>query len=136
MAPTYATPESTSHSSTGRNRLQKKNHRASALPAPISSSPGPLGPATAHQRNSTPPRALVRASTFDYENHGPPFDSDYGVARTGYGSGPPIPAKVPMMSGGLGPSASAPRGSEEFALMEEMSRIDIGTGRSRRHGRY
>ncbi|KAI1133341.1 hypothetical protein F5Y10DRAFT_86079 [Nemania abortiva] len=135
-APAYATQESTSHSSTGRNRLQKKNHRASALPAPISSSPGPLGPATAHQRNSTPPRALVRASTFDYENHGPPFDSDYGVARTGYGSGPPIPAKVPMMSGGLGPSTSAPRGSEEFALMEEMSRIDIGTGRARRHGGY
>ncbi|KAI1211747.1 uncharacterized protein F4807DRAFT_418887 [Annulohypoxylon truncatum] len=114
--------------STGRNRLQKKTHRASALPAPISSGPSPLGPSTPHQRNSTPPRALVRASTFDYENHGP------GVARTGYGSGPPIPAKIPMMSGGLGPSSG--RGDDEWALMEEMSRIDIGTGRARRHGGY
>ncbi|KAI2473212.1 hypothetical protein F4781DRAFT_380928 [Annulohypoxylon bovei var. microspora] len=114
--------------STGRNRLQKKTHRASALPAPISSGSSPLGPSTPHQRNSTPPRALVRASTFDYENHGP------GGARTGYGSGPPIPAKIPMMSGGLGPSSG--RGDEEWALMEEMSRIDIGSGRARRHGGY
>ncbi|KAI1763954.1 hypothetical protein GGR53DRAFT_495605 [Hypoxylon sp. FL1150] len=110
----------------GRNRLQKKQHRQSALPAPISSGPSPLGPSTPHQRNSTPPRALVRASTFDYENHGP------GTARTGYGSGPPIPAKIPMMSGGLG--QTPPRGGEDLALMEEMSRIDIGTGRARRHG--
>ncbi|KAI0833205.1 hypothetical protein F5Y06DRAFT_184194 [Hypoxylon sp. FL0890] len=114
--------------STGRNRLQKKTHRQSALPAPISSGTSPLGPSTPHQRNSTPPRALVRASTFDYENHGT------GSARSGYGSGPPIPAKVPMMSGGLGPSPV--RGDEEWALMEEMSRIDIGTGRARRHGGY
>ncbi|XXH03599.1 U3 small nucleolar RNA-associated protein 15 [Hypoxylon texense] len=114
--------------STGRNRLQKKQHRQSALPAPISSGSSPLGPSTPHQRNSTPPRALVRAGTFDYENHGP------GAARTGYGTAPPIPAKIPMMSGGLGPSPS--RGGEEWALMEEMSRIDIGTGRARRHGRY
>lgn len=134
IQPTYAAHELVSPSSTGRNRLQKKSHRASALPAPISAGSSPLGPATPHQRNSTPPRALVRASTFDYENHGPPLDSDYGVSRTGHGSGPPIPAKVPMMSGGL--STSAPRGSEEFALMEEMSRIDIGAGRARRHARY
>ncbi|KAI1737528.1 hypothetical protein F4680DRAFT_427997 [Xylaria scruposa] len=133
---TYTTPEPIGSTSTGRSRLQKKAHRASALPAPISASSSPLGPATAHQRNSTPPRALVRASTFDYENHGPSFDGEFGVARTGYGSGPPIPAKVPMMSGGLGPPASAPRGFEDMALMEEMSRIDIGTGRARRHGRY
>lgn len=134
--PIYAAHEPTAPSSTGRNRLQKKSHRASALPAPISAGSSPLGPATAHQRNSTPPRALVRASTFDYENHGPHFDNNYGVSRTGPGSGPPIPAKVPMMSGGLGTSTSTPRGSEEFALMEEMSRIDIGAGRARRHGRY
>ncbi|KAH8156479.1 hypothetical protein CIB48_g11769 [Xylaria polymorpha] len=133
---TYTVPEPTGPNSTGRNRLQKKSHRASALPAPISASSSPLGPATAHQRNSTPPRALVRASTFDYENHGPSFDDQFGVARIGYGSGPPIPAKVPMMSGGLGPPTSAPRGSEDMALMQEMSRIDIGTGRARRHGGY
>ncbi|KAI0892322.1 hypothetical protein F4806DRAFT_244180 [Annulohypoxylon nitens] len=125
----YTTSEMTPSppSSAGHNRLQKKTHRASALPAAISSGHSPLGPSTPHQRNSTPPRALVRASTYDIENHGP------GGARTGYGSGPPIPAKVPMMSGGLGPSR---RGNEEWALMEEMSRIDLGTGRARRHGGY
>ncbi|GAP84628.2 putative C2 domain-containing protein [Rosellinia necatrix] len=132
-APTYARQEPTAHHGTERNRLQKKNHRVSALPAPVSGSSGPLGPATAHQRNSTPPRALIQASKFDYENHGPPFEGEYSVARTGYGSGPPIPAKVPMMSGGMGPGTSMPRGGEELALMEEMSRIDIGTGRARRH---
>ncbi|KAI1113527.1 hypothetical protein F5Y14DRAFT_417516 [Nemania sp. NC0429] len=134
--PIHAAHEVTGPNSAGRSRLQKKSHRASALPAPISAGSSPLGPATAHQRNSTPPRALVRAHTFDYENHGPHFDNDYGVSRIGHGSAPPIPAKVPMMSGGLGPSASAPRGSEESALMEEMSRIDLGAGRARRHGRY
>ncbi|TGJ88636.1 hypothetical protein E0Z10_g28 [Xylaria hypoxylon] len=133
---TYATQEPTGSRSAGRNRLQKKNHRTSALPAPNSAGSSPLGPATAHQRNSTPPRALVRASTFDYENHGPPFDSEFSGGRIGYGSAPPIPAKVPVMSGGLGPSTYTSRGSEESALMEEMSRIDIGTGRARRHGGY
>ncbi|CAJ2502767.1 Uu.00g101610.m01.CDS01 [Anthostomella pinea] len=122
--------------STGRNRLQKKMPRASALPAPISAGSSPLGLATPHQRNSTPPRALVRASTFDYENHGPPFESGPGYSRAGYGSAPPVPAKVPMMSGSLVPASGAPRGGDEWALMEEMSRIDIGSGRSRRHGRY
>ncbi|KAK5628875.1 hypothetical protein RRF57_004590 [Xylaria bambusicola] len=131
--PVHATQEPTGPRSAGRNRLQKKNHRASALPAPLSTNSNPLSPTTAHQRNSTPPRAIVRASTFDYENHGPPFNNEFGIARTGYGSGPPIPAKVPMMSGGLGPSTSMPPGSEELSLMEEMSRIDIGTGRARRH---
>ncbi|KAK6080441.1 hypothetical protein SCUP515_03460 [Seiridium cupressi] len=115
--------------SAGRNRLQKKNYRVPALPAPESNSI-PLGPATSHQRNSTPPTALVRAGTFDYENHGPP----YGAPRGPYGNGPPIPAKVPIMSGGLGPATGG--GNDEWALMDEMSRIDIGTGRSRRHGGY
>ncbi|KAI2625830.1 hypothetical protein GGR54DRAFT_593095 [Hypoxylon sp. NC1633] len=126
----YTTPELTPSppASTGRSRLQKKAPHVPALPAPISSGPSPLGPSTSHQRNSTPPRALVRASTFDYENHGP------GAARSGYGSAPPIPAKIPMMSGGLGPTHG--RGEEDWALMEEMSRIDIGTGRARRHGGY
>ncbi|KAI0206111.1 hypothetical protein F4808DRAFT_408914 [Astrocystis sublimbata] len=132
----YGTPEPAAPSSTGRNRLVKKDHRVSALPAPVSASSRPLAPATAHQRNSTPPRALVHASTFDYENHGPSFDGDYGTSRGGYGSGPPIPAKVPMMSGGLVPYGSAPRRGEDMALMEEMSRIDIGSGRARRHGGY
>ncbi|KAI1344949.1 hypothetical protein F5Y15DRAFT_12718 [Xylariaceae sp. FL0016] len=119
--------------SAGRNRLQKKN-RASVLPAPVSAGSSPLGPSTAHKRNSTPPRALVRASTFDYENHGP-LDA-YGAPRQGYGSAPPIPAKVPMMSGGLVTTSQGSRAPDEWALMDEMSRIDIGTGRSRRHGGY
>jgi len=133
--PTYAAHEPPAANGSGRNRLQKKNHRISALPAPVSTGSSPLLPASAHQRNSTPPRALVRASTFDYENHGPTSDGEYGVARMGHGSGPPIPAKVPMMSGALGP-ATARGSNEELALMEEMSRIDIGTGRARRHARY
>lgn len=122
--------------STGRNRLQKKQHRMSALPALMPSAPNPLGPATSQQRNSTPPRALVRASTFDYENYGPP---SYGAPRSGRGDAPPIPAKVPMMmSSGLGPTQGYDHrgGGEDWALMEEMSRIDIGAGRSRRHITY
>ncbi|KAI1817398.1 hypothetical protein GGS20DRAFT_533021 [Poronia punctata] len=135
--PMYAGHEPPAPSSSSRNRFQKKPHRVSALPAPVSSvGSSPLGPATAHQRNSTPPRALVRASTFDYENHGHVSDSDYGAPRMGHGTGPPIPAKVPMMSGALNPLPSTGRGVEEMSLMEEMSRIDIGTGRARRHARY
>lgn len=115
--------------SSGRNRLQKKNHRVSVMPAPAPNS-NPLGPATSHQRNSTPPTALVRAGTFDYENYGPP----YGVPRGAYVAAPPVPAKIPLMSGGMGPATGG--GHDDWALMDEMSRIDIGTGRSRRHGGY
>ncbi|KAI1845104.1 hypothetical protein JX266_008651 [Neoarthrinium moseri] len=134
----YITPDvdSSPPQSTGRNRLQKKNHRVSALPAPAPPATHPLGPATAHQRNSTPPRALVRAGTFDYENYAVPY-GESGVPRGSFGSGPPIPAKVPLMSGGLGPSGGGGGGGpDEWALVDEMSRIDIGTGRSRRHGGY
>ncbi|KAK8114137.1 hypothetical protein PG999_006206 [Apiospora kogelbergensis] len=123
--------------STGRNRLQKKAYRVSAAPAPVSSGSSPLGPASSYQRNSTPPRALVRASTFDYENQSPSFDASTAmVHRSSFQSmGPPIPAKIPIMSGGMGP-ATGMGGYNDMALMEEMSRIDIGTGRARRHGGY
>ncbi|KAK8042188.1 hypothetical protein PG993_006711 [Apiospora rasikravindrae] len=129
-------------SSTGRNRLQKKAYRVSAAPAPVSSASSPLGPASSYQRNSTPPRALVRASTFDYENHSPSFDASTAMVHrsTFQSAGPPIPAKVPIMSGGLGPAGGMGHSGmgvhDDFALMEEMSRIDIGTGRARRHGGY
>lgn len=120
-----------------RNRLQKKpQHRTSALPAPISGGTSPLGPASSHQRNSTPPRALVRASTFDYENHVVPYNAGQGAARGGYGNAPPIPAKIPVMSGGMGPGGyGAPPGggNQDWALMQEMSQIDLGSGRARRH---
>ncbi|KAH8671067.1 hypothetical protein BX600DRAFT_434199 [Xylariales sp. PMI_506] len=121
--------------STGRNRLQKKSHRMSALPAPVPSSSGPLGPATAHQRNSTPPRALIQATAYDYENHGPPYGSP-GTARGPQSNGPPIPAKIPIMSGALVHVSGGYGATGDRALIEEMSRIDIGTGRARRHGGY
>jgi hypothetical protein len=121
----------------------------------------PLAPLPHHQDNFTPPRTLVRASTFDYpsENHAPmygssPGESSRAMTRGGY-SAPPIPAKVPLaiagppvMSGALPVSrsgggsgsydewgGSTRGGGGELTLIEEMRRIDIGTGRSsRRHG--
>ncbi|CAK7228785.1 hypothetical protein SCUCBS95973_006998 [Sporothrix curviconia] len=196
----------TTYTPTGRNRLQKKSNRQSVAAIPVSSgtlssgSPQastPLAPLTyprqqQQQDNFTPPRALVRASTFDYpsENHAP---TQYGGSpgRTSYGgpAAPPIPAKVPVggspyggashtgsyrgsssftdsgaggyaddgdrspvMSGALmstgsaaralpwndsGAGAGHPGSMGDIALIEEMSRIDLGTGRARRHnGRY
>ncbi|KAK3325902.1 hypothetical protein B0H66DRAFT_637264 [Apodospora peruviana] len=96
--------------STGRNRLQKKAHRAStagvvAAPPVMSGAnshgaesgygsrrssdvgSSPLAPLPPHQDNFTPPRQLPRASTFDSnyysggENHSP-----YGGGNSGYGS--------------------------------------------------
>ncbi|RSM06493.1 hypothetical protein CDV31_009094 [Fusarium ambrosium] len=110
--------------STGRARLQKRN-RASAGNSPAASSP--LAPISKDNYQERTPygnsslRGLPRASTWDFE------DENRGV----YG-GPPIPAKIPlplMMSGANGPG-------NELALMEEMQRIDIGAGRSRRRGGY
>lgn len=131
-----ATPPSYNHpddrhapqtpTSTGRNRLQKKTHRTSAVPAHSASSPlAPISPDNYQDRQSpytTPTRGQHRNSGWEYsnENHAP------------HGSGPPIPAKVPLpvMSGANGVSA------DQMALMEEMQRIDIGAGRSRRRGGY
>ncbi|KAK1770809.1 hypothetical protein QBC33DRAFT_217338 [Phialemonium atrogriseum] len=124
-------PAPSTPASTGRNRLQKKSNRASAMPvmAGANGSPGgdpfashgssPLAPLPHHQDNFTPPRTLARASTFDYpsENHAPMYGSSPGErTRAGtYGgnNGPPIPAKVPLaltsppsMSGALPASRS------------------------------
>ena len=197
----------TTYTPTARNRLQKKATRQSVAAIPVSSgtlpSGSPQGSAPLaqltyprqqqqQQDNFTPPRALVRASTFDYpsENHAP---QQYGSSpgRTSYGgSVPPIPAKVPVggspygggtphtlsyrgsgsfngsgaggygddgdrspnMSGALVPVRSAARAlpwtdtdtgaghqgsTGDMSFIEEMSRIDLGTGRARRHnGRY
>ncbi|KND89625.1 Ingression protein fic1 [Tolypocladium ophioglossoides CBS 100239] len=110
--------------STGRNRLQKKAHRASVGPSLAMSSPLALVSTDNYQDRQSPytptrgygPR---RGGSWDYpsENHAP-----Y------HGSGPPIPAKIPL------PMMSGANGGVDYALMEEMQRIDIGAGRSRRRG--
>ncbi|ROT41403.1 hypothetical protein SODALDRAFT_118655 [Sodiomyces alkalinus F11] len=125
-----------------RNRLQKKAQRVSALPAPPAADSGPLAPISSHNYQEgpgngfTPPQRLPRASTWDYpsENRAPQYGSSPGSRAM---TGPPLPAKVPLpvMSGALVRSGGEPTG-EDWALMQEMSRIDIGTGRSRRHGGY
>ena len=152
----------------GRNKLQKKANRASAMPVMMPhSGSSPLAPIhnTHHQDNFTPPpmRSLPRANTFDFpnENHMPMYGSSPGGGARGPGasSAPPIPAKVPlsssygaggnadgmMMSGALVPARGSMGGGSggggwnddgQLSLAEEMSRIDIGTGRSRRHHRY
>jgi hypothetical protein len=144
---TYITPEPGRQQlpppNTGRNRLQKKANRSSAMPVMMSGAngagPGPLAPLPQAQDNYAP-RPLGRASTYDYENHAPPsmHDTSSGLyARDHSASAPPIPAKIPLAAG-PGSSMQLHRGGYgdfggENALMEEMSRIDIGTGRARRH---
>lgn len=117
--------------STGRNRLTKRTNRASAVPSPAASSPlAPISPDNYQDRQAgspyTPTRGLPRAQTWDYpsENHSP----HHHAHSPGYG--PPIPAKVPLMSG-------ANMGHvDERSLAEELQSIDIGAGRSRRRGGY
>ncbi|KAF4993836.1 hypothetical protein FGRMN_6202 [Fusarium graminum] len=107
----------------GRTRLQKRTNRPSAGNSAASSPLAPISKDNYQERVSygnASLRGLPRAETWDVE------DENRGV----YG-GPPIPAKIPMpmMSGANG-------GGHELALMQEMQRIDIGTGRSRRRGGY
>lgn len=147
---TYITPEVTASQlpppSTGRNRLQKKANRSSAVPVIMSGangpggSPSPLAPLSQPHDNFVP-RPLGRASTLDYENYAPPpmYDTTamtlHGGGRDHSASAPPIPAKIPLNSGHSG--AMVPMGRADYGgemtLMEEMSMIDIGTGRARRH---
>ncbi|KAF9767374.1 hypothetical protein IL306_000073 [Fusarium sp. DS 682] len=108
----------------GRTRLQKRTNRTSAGNSPAASSP--LAPISKDNYQERAPygnaslRGLPRAGTWDLEDEN----------RGAYG-GPPIPAKIPlpMMSGANGTG-------QELALVQEMQRIDIGTGRSRRRGGY
>lgn len=137
---TYAAPESSLPPPlSGRNRLQKKaNHRTSAMPVLMSGANG-LGPQSQQQQHDGfAPRSLGRASTMDYENYAP-----VGMGlRDHSASAPPIPAKVPIgggamvayggRGGGAGGGGGGGGGGGD-SLMEEMSRIDIGTGRARRH---
>lgn len=100
-----------------RNRLHKKSRNS----APPGASPLAPTPDNYQDRQLVyQPRGGPRSGGYDYtnENHAP-----------NYGGAPPIPAKVPIMSGANG-------GGNDMALMEEMSRIDIGAGRSRRRGGY
>lgn len=141
----YITPDVTSNQlpppTTGRNRLQKKANRSSATPVLMSGarSPGPpLAPlAQPQDRDSFAPRSLGRASTLDYENYTPPmYDTPNAFLHGGRdhsASAPPIPAKVPLNTGGAMVPLSRPEYGGDMNLMEEMSRIDIGTGRARRH---
>ncbi|KAK7744572.1 hypothetical protein SLS53_003458 [Cytospora paraplurivora] len=133
-----APPEPPSHSAssqmgTVRNRLQKKTTRASAMPVVMSGANG--------SQESFAPRPVSRASTFDYDNYAPPpmYDTSPGYhARDHSTSAPPVPAKVPLNAGSGAMVPMNRNGYGDFgqqALMEEMSRIDIGTGRARRHQR-
>lgn len=105
--------------STGRNRLQKKAPQGASVSPGASSPLAPIHPENYQERHgygSHGRSGHTYRSSYDYpsENH--------------YGNGPPIPAKVPLMSGA--------NGSADSSLMEEMQRIDIGNGRSRRRGGY
>ncbi|KAJ4154008.1 hypothetical protein LMH87_010472 [Akanthomyces muscarius] len=108
----------------GRNRLQKKAPRGTSVSP---GAPSPLAPIHSenYQERQSPHGSYGRQGhahrgSYDYpsENYAPPQ----------YGNGPPIPAKIPLMSGAIGGS--------EMSLAEEMQRIDIGNGRSRRRGGY
>lgn len=117
----------------GRNRLHKRPNRSSVVPSPSASSPlAPISPDNYQDRQGqspyhTPTRGLPRAHTWDYpnENHVP---HSYDGRSQGYG--PPIPAKVPVMSGANGMTL------DDRSLAEELQSIDIGAGRSRRRGGY
>lgn len=110
--------------SAGRNRLQKKtNQGSSAHTLPGSNALTPISSENYQDRQSSYGASHnPRHNTWDYPTE------NYEPSR---GSGPPIPAKVPLtlMSGANG-------GADELALMQEMQHIDIGAGRSRRRGGY
>lgn len=90
-------------------RLQKKPRGSSISPG--ASPLAPMAPDQYHdnRHNAYPssPSRYGGRSQHDYENYGPP-----------------VPAKVPIHH------------SESMSLVDEMQRIDIGAGRSRRRGGY
>lgn len=108
----------------GRGRLQKKANR------------GPSGPSTAMSR------PLAPVSTDNFQERQIVYTQTGGPRRWGswdypnenqapsHHAAPPIPAKVPFTA------MSSANGGGELALMHEMQRIDIGSGRSRRRGGY
>lgn len=126
--------------SAGRNRLQRKANRMSALPSGSPAGSSPLAPISSHNYNAdngfTPPRP-TRSSTWDYpsENYAPGYGGSPGGGTRG-APAPPPKVPIPAMSGALVTAGGGGGGQEDWALMEEMSRIDIGAGRSRRHRGY
>ncbi|TAQ89390.1 hypothetical protein B7494_g2281 [Chlorociboria aeruginascens] len=118
-------PSEPSTPPTGRNRLQKKSNRMSAQPVGHSS---PLAPISPYQDNTITPKSLPRAHTVDFanENYAPNI---YGTSPGYRGSGPPLPAKVPINAN------STSQQSDPWALLEEMKNIDLGSGSSRRRNR-
>lgn len=108
----------------GRTRLQRKLLRASAGHASHASVSSPLAPLSSdnfQDRQAPYGPTRRRGFSFDYpnENFAPYF-----------GTGPPLPAKIPL------PIMSGASGEEDVSLVQEMQRIDIGAGRSRRRGGY
>lgn len=107
----------------------------------------PLAPLPKQQDNYTPPRSLPRSQTFDdyppeRENHAPAYSpSPYDRRMGNSSSAPPIPDKVPLALPAPGGSrgydewggmTNGAGGTGEDALLEEMRRIDLGTGTGRR----
>jgi hypothetical protein len=139
LSPSYPTHDlsetATPAIAPGRNRLQKKSNRHSAIPATAPQS-SPLAPVSTYQDNSFATRSLPRAQTMDfagengYGSYGTPTKGgNYaGYGRSSVGAGPPIPAKVPINHG----PPPLPPTENAWALLEEMKSIDLGSGRARR----
>ncbi|TFB04275.1 Ingression protein fic1 [Trichoderma ghanense] len=110
----------------GRQRLQKKTRHSMPPTTAVPNSPAPIAPDNFHDRTNPYSSTRSRAGAWDHPNDN--YAPHYSVASQGP---PPIPAKVPLpvMSGANG-------GAEDMALIQEMQKIDIGTGRSRRRGGY
>ena len=134
--PSYGPQDPHTPPSAGRNRLHKKT-RSSITGPPAGAGSSPLAPISSENYQdrqgpyaTTPTRGGPPRSPnhYDYpnENNAPPH---YGAAPA---AAPPVPAKVP-----IGPTMSGANGmAGDDALMQEMQRIDIGAGRSRRRGGY
>ncbi|KAL5604925.1 hypothetical protein BROUX41_001744 [Berkeleyomyces rouxiae] len=124
-------------SSQVRNRLQKKSNRPSG--GHLNHGINPLGPANNSYQENFNPGQPTRAKTWDYsQENNPPHNSS--ASRGAIQGVPIVPAKVSTTSSALvrvaPPRGGGPANPDDWALMEEMQRIDIGSGRSRRHGGY
>ena len=92
--------------SAGRNRLQRKANRMSALPSGSPAGSSPLTPISSHSYNAdsgfTPPRP-TRSSTWDYpsENHAPGYGGSPGGGTVRGAPAPPPKVPIPTMSGAL-----------------------------------